>query len=190
MAQRYGRRRKAAARALIEAKDREIGALQIDRNMLRNDVRKAEERLERFKGMMSDWDADVRSMFGSYSALLFEPPELSTGFSDPEEIRRLPLPERLHPVRMLSECQDDAIAMRVAYLLHCSYRVFEDENAFGEITTSIRLRISNHKDAIYAFSEAYWRRFGPTSRREIYRLAERIAKTMMEHVKPHDQHKK
>lgn len=186
MAQRYGRKRRRAHRAQIEQLSNIVAFQTMTAKRDRQELVWAEAKYQRLVHMMADWDNDVRGMFGPYSALLFKLGEFNTGFQDPTEVHRLPVPNRLMPQFHLSEMMPETIEMRVAYLRHCLFTVYEDQKAFGELATYMRLRISGHKDSVYAFSDAYWRRFeGPYGppRREVYRLAEEIAKVMLAHIK-------
>jgi hypothetical protein len=181
MAQRYGRKRRRAHQELIAAQQSKITSLLAINAVERRNTNNACDALQRFKNMMEDWDHDVRGILGPYSALIFDMPETHT-VGKPTEITRLPLPER-RTVNFLDPfCPTHQIEMHVAYLKHCTLRVFDDVAGFNQLRTYLRLRITGSGEQIYAFSEDYWQRFGRASRRDVHRLADDIAKVMMSKI--------
>lgn len=185
MAKRYGRRRRRAHRERIAQLEALNVGLGKELLVWQKDTRRAEGQLERFRKLMADWDEDVRRMFGPFSALLFETANLPVRYDDPTEIMRLPVPQRLSPVMSMEAAPEEMAVARVAYLLHCAFKAYDEPDAYNRLVTYMRLTVTNHKASSYAFSEAYWRQFsrpGLIANRDITRIAEKIAEVMLARI--------
>ena len=184
MAQRYGRKRRRAHLAEIERQSQQIEKLTAVGSEYRADAMRNEARYERLLAEMQDWDYDVRSLLGPYSALAFRLADLPyRGHSS--DVRRLPVPAPLRAPQTedIGALPPDTIVERIAYLRHMLFNVV-DENHLQELRTYLRLRITSTQlppaEAVYAFSEAYWAHFrGPLSRRDIAYLAADVAKMLL-----------